>query len=132
MRICPDCLSIYKASTKGKRARKSGGEWGSGKWPASIYHGSVTRKCDRHHAEALANGAARRAGIESATPSWADRAAIRKVFADCISRSRETGVKHEVDHVVPLRGKLVKGLHIHTNLRIITAIENRAKSNHFP
>lgn len=129
MRTCPDCLSLYKASKAGKKARKAGGAWGRGLWPAEVYHESQTAKCERHHAQTLADGAARRAGIGRATPPWADRAAIKALYAECMERSRSTGVRHEVDHIVPLKGELVSGLHVHWNLRVITAAENREKSN---
>lgn len=42
-----------------------------------------------------------------------------------------TGIPHEVDHVVPLLGKTVSGLHVENNLRVIPMLENRRKSNIF-
>jgi hypothetical protein len=40
-----------------------------------------------------------------------------------------TSEKHEVDHVVPLKSKLVCGLHCEANLQIIKRSANRSKSN---
>ena len=64
-----------------------------------------------------------------AMPPWADRKAIRAVFKEAQARTIESGIPHEVDHIVPLQGKNVCGLHVHWNLRVITAQENRRKSN---
>lgn len=44
-------------------------------------------------------------------------------------RTIVTGVKHNVDHIVPLNGKLVCGLHVWNNIRVITYLENILKSN---
>lgn len=129
--LCPDCLSNYKHSRDGRTAKKAGTAWGKGKWPANLYHDGKTRKCAKHHAQALADSAARRAGLERATPAWADRGAIRAVYDEAIRLTNRTGVRHEVDHIVPLNGERVSGLHVHWNLRAIPHHINRAKSNQF-
>jgi 5-methylcytosine-specific restriction endonuclease McrA len=79
--------------------------------------------------QALADGASRRAGLDKATPKWADRAAIKEVFAEALQLTAKTGIPHEVDHIIPLKGKMVSGLHVQWNLRAITASDNRRKSN---
>ena len=129
MKICPDCLSKYKRSKEGILARKTNGQWGKNKWVKSVYHNEPTRKCLVHHTQSLADSAARRAGLNKATPKWADRKAIKEIYKQCIEKTKQTGVKYEVDHIVPLRGELVSGLHVHWNLQILMAKDNRSKSN---
>lgn len=131
MHICPDCLSAYKKSPDGRKAKKEGGRWGRNNWPSWVYTSNHVRKCPRHNIQATADGAARRARINRATPAWADRAAIKAVFSQADFLTKTTGILHEVDHIVPLKGRLVSGLHVHWNLRAIPASENRAKSNRF-
>jgi len=40
-----------------------------------------------------------------------------------------TGIPHEVDHIIPLQGKNICGLHVPWNLRVITKSENCTKGN---
>ncbi len=68
----------------------------------------------------------RRAAREQ-TPPWADWDAIRAVYEEARRISDETGIPHHVDHIIPLRGRNVRGLHVHTNLQVIPAIENMRK-----
>lgn len=66
-----------------------------------------------------------------ATPLWADHEKIKAFYAVAARLTRETGVKHEVDHIVPLQSKIVCGLHCEANLQILTKAENAAKHNRF-
>jgi hypothetical protein len=65
------------------------------------------------------------------TPPWADLKAIRKVYEDSHRVTKETGLEHHVDHIIPMRGKLVSGLHIAENLRVLPGPENLAKGSKF-
>lgn len=67
--------------------------------------------------------------IKEQTPIWANLDAIREFYRKARELTIATKVQHEVDHIVPLKGKNVRGLHWEGNLRIITRTENRMKSN---
>lgn len=64
-----------------------------------------------------------------ATPLWADFDEIRKVYREAERLTLETGIKHHVDHEIPLNHPRVCGLHVHLNLRPIPAGPNMAKGN---
>lgn len=66
-----------------------------------------------------------------AVPPWADRDAIARIYREARRKSKETGTLWHVDHEVPLRAKLVCGLHVESNLRVIPWLENVLKSNHW-
>lgn len=71
-----------------------------------------------------ANSAKRRALLKSAVPKWADLDAIKLFYKNCPEG-------YEVDHIIPLQGKNVCGLHILENLQYLTFKDNRAKYNKF-
>lgn len=70
-----------------------------------------------------------RASKLKATPKWADQTKIQLVYTEAYNKSNELGVLYVVDHVVPLNGRLVCGLHVDYNLQVITHTENCSKSN---
>jgi hypothetical protein len=62
-------------------------------------------------------------------PKWANPSAIKAVYAECKRLTQETGIPHHVDHIIPLRGEYVSGLHVETNLQVLPRIENLRKRN---
>lgn len=76
----------------------------------------------------------RRAKVKQATPPWLTkehRQQIALVYKEALRLSEDSGVLHHVDHIVPLNGRRVSGLHVPWNLCAIPASENHKKSNKF-
>jgi hypothetical protein len=76
--------------------------------------------------------AKRRADKLQATPKWltnTQRIEILNKYKECKQLEKETGIKYHVDHIVPLCGISVCGLHVPWNLQVLTAKENMTKSN---
>lgn len=65
------------------------------------------------------------------TPKWADYVAIGKIYRACDRLTHTTGIQHQVDHIYPLQGDRVSGLHVAENLRVLTRSENARKSNSY-
>jgi len=76
-----------------------------------------------------AKTARRRAVIHFASVAWADGAAVKAFYDEAVRTTIESGIPHQVDHVVPLQSPFVCGLHNEFNLRVITALENQKKHN---
>ena len=71
----------------------------------------------------------RRAMLRNACPKWADREVIKILYSYAKILTIQTGIKYHVDHMIPLSGKNVCGLHIPANLQVIEATNNLRKSN---
>ena len=70
----------------------------------------------------------RRAGKLQATPRWANLDYIAGMYEVC-GLFRSIWLDLEVDHIVPLKGKNVCGLHVENNLQLLHAKDNRVNKN---
>lgn len=76
------------------------------------------------------NNIRRRKNESEQCPIWADQEKIREIYM-LAKEFREAGFDVHVDHIVPLAGKKVCGLHVHNNLRVCLAHINMSKNNRF-
>jgi len=77
-----------------------------------------------------ATNAKRHAAKLQRTPKWLTREQLKEIediYTKAAKLTKETGIKHHVDHIMPLQGKEISGLHVPWNLQILTAIENIKK-----
>jgi hypothetical protein len=87
---------------------------------------------DRYPEKRRAQRVKDKAGKINRTPKWLtkkDIKAMENIYAKSARKTLETGILHHVDHIIPLRGKLVSGLHVPSNLQVIPAKENLVKNN---
>lgn len=76
-----------------------------------------------HKSDYIKRNIERKLHTTLATPLWANLDSIKKIYA-------EAGERH-VDHIIPLKGELVCGLHVENNLQYLSAEENIKKGNKF-
>ena len=70
---------------------------------------------------------ARKRHVKLATPKWVKRLEIRFFYEKAEKLSKETGIAYHVDHIIPLRGDNVCGLHVPINLQAIPWYDNLKK-----
>jgi hypothetical protein len=118
-RTCIECLSISKRAWSNKPGVKEKGLLRLANWDTPVKHLARTRK--------------RQAQKLQRTPAWDPHAHLiiaKYQLANMLSQA--SGIPHHVDHIIPLQGKKVSGLHVFSNLRVIPGSDNVKKSNKFP
>jgi hypothetical protein len=88
---------------------------------------SARRYRERNRAEIRARLAASKEGRDKRRVLWANQDAILDFYRQAELMTRTTGRLHVVDHIIPLQGREVSGLHVETNLRVIEHHENAVK-----
>jgi hypothetical protein len=124
---CKQCRSEYDKSRYDSKER------------SKLYHENLDKEREARRAyynksknSYYIRKAKRRASLLQRTPSWLTKehlVNIEKIYIECKKLNESSDSKYEVDHIVPLQGKTVSGLHVPWNLQILLKTENRKKGN---
>lgn len=104
---------------------------------ARYYADPEKTKCrvkDKYQRNANVLKARRRAAKMQRTPAWLtvdDFWMLEQAYELAALRTKMLGFAWHVDHIIPLQGKLVSGLHVPTNIRVIPGVENVRKANRY-
>lgn len=112
---------------RSEKGRKQGRDWYAANREKHLALTNAWKKENPEAVRAYTRG--RQAAKIRATPSWVDLDEIKPFYAEAVRLERLDGVKRHVDHIVPLQGRNVCGLHVPWNLQILTETENCAKGN---
>ena len=138
-----EAVAEWRASNKEKfkqiqqayrQAKPECGRASTKKWQqANPGKRNAYKRAYRHqNPEAVARHEIRRRTAEQqAMPSWTDPRLIADLYRLSKIATAETGYSFVVDHIVPLRSKLVCGLHAASNLTVVLRKDNERKSNHW-
>ena len=144
---CKECskeyAKVYRANNKSKIAvsnkrykqanaasvRKKDKEWRDDNKEHLKEYKAEYVKHNRGKVVALCNK--RRAAKLNATPLWADKEAIDRMYIVSNFLTNKLGEPHHVDHIIPLQGKSICGLHVEYNLDVIPAKDNLRKGNRY-
>ena len=129
---CKECRASYRKEyyLKNKeRENKNNAKWLS---QNKEKHNEYYRKYyDNNKYKEIARSVHKRTRFLQRSVSWADQDKIRDFYKEAQRLTKEKSIAYHVDHIIPLQGKLVSGLHVETNLQVIPASENLSKSNKF-
>ena len=97
---------------------------------AEYWREKQAKRRREHPEKIIASNARRKLAEKRAIPGWADTKSIGMMYAKARELSVAFGVDFHVDHIVPLRSKLVCGLHCEANLQLLAADINHRKRNY--
>ncbi len=134
--ICRDCKALYmleyRLASKLKISKDKYRNSPEGQEVIKAYTKSDANKRIQTTYSKTPNGKASRVNklakyraiFHNALPDWANLEAIKLIYKNCPKG-------YEVDHIIPLQGELITGLHLPENLQYLTREENATKSNRF-
>jgi hypothetical protein len=135
-RVCTECDKIVKtklrATDANEQIKKIRRESYQKHKEASLLSKKIYRAENKGKINALC--AARKKAVKQRTPQWLtsfDRLKIRCMYQLAAMYTKENNEPWHVDHVIPLQGKTVSGLHVPNNLQVICGLENIKKKNRY-
>lgn len=142
---CVECSAVYiKSYCKTETKKNINKRWVKNNLEAVAESNKKSKKKNKDKAKITAKAwrdrnRAHRCHIQNirhaaklqATTAWADLDLIEIFYIKAKFMEWFTGEKYHVDHIIPLQGKNVCGLHVEGNLQVIPAKENIAKKNKF-
>mgnify|MGYP006273025981 CR=1 FL=1 len=134
-RCCRGCDKLHKKLYKTRHPEKY-----SAKKKASyernkhkhLAQKKVYRQTNKAKVNAL--GKAYKVRKKNRIPKWVDKDhmwLIKEVYELAQIRTEQFGFPWHVDHIIPLQGELVSGLHVIENLQVIPGVENIKKKNKY-
>lgn len=122
-KYCPECKSVKYYNEYYKNPNQAGGLTAVCSTCQNNLE-SARQQLEYFRKNKLARTVGYQLRKQKAVPNWADLSKIKEIYTNCPKGMH-------VDHIIPLNGDLVCGLHIHTNLQYLTPEENIRKSNKF-
>lgn len=113
-------LPIQTDEQKGEARKRCVKKYRKKNWSKIVERVRLSGRCSERNARR-----------RTQTPAWADADKILAFYQLVPLVNEETGVRHHVDHIVPLKSPIVCGLHCEDNLRVISALENIVKGNRY-
>ena len=126
-RLKNDPAYAEKAAARKQKAVERTAQWAKSNPERVKANAKANRQ--RHPEKEAAKVQRRNAAKIMAIPAWADQKAINRHYENARYLTEVTGHLHHVDHIIPLRGKSVCGLHVENNLRAIPHFLNTRKGN---
>jgi hypothetical protein len=121
-----ECKSCVKVRTSIPEYKEKWSEYNKMRYAENLEYNREVRRNHYYNNKEMykVNCAKRRAAKLQAIPPWADLEAIKQFYLNCPEG-------YEVDHIYPLQGETICGLHTIENLQYLTVHANRSKGNKF-
>jgi hypothetical protein len=134
-RNCAECDKLHKTLYRYRHPERSKEIKKVGYYKYRDRH-LATRKKYVQNNKAKVNALAKAYKVrkKNRIPIWVDKNhmwLIKEVYELAQIRTKESGYSWHVDHIIPLQGELVSGLHVIENLQVIPGIENIKKKNKY-
>ena len=128
-------IYLEKEETK-EKVRASDKAWYEANKERTKEHKLAYMKAYRKDKKEIANAnkAKRKAATLNRTPSWLtkeDLEEMKDIYRMASRRQEVEGIAYHVDHIIPMQGKIISGLHVPSNLQILKAKDNITKGNKY-